>query len=209
VIDGPRFATIVSKSERRGTICLVHRFLQWSPRTDEVVEINTASRPLSRYWLARTTPPVISTAGDFVLGTIQVAASLAEGLPAAALHKFLGQLKYRGELMKEYIFEHVRQEQFTEWPSRRRCMFLFDATLDANAYRERLKLSHTSLYEVVITDGRVHRAQTSLLDCNVQPHDIITERARAYWSPVQPDMDTEVLFEGRATLRRVSDPTST
>ena len=50
------------------------------------------------------------------------------------LAEILLHAKYATEVLKEIVFEHVRDAEYRERPSRRRAMFLFDSSLDPAAY---------------------------------------------------------------------------
>lgn len=174
-------------------------FLHWtSPRflqeAGNAANIELTTTPnASWYWLGK-------------LATREWARPTAPApLGAESIVEFLTQGKYASELLKEYVFEEVRSTEFPQRPSRRRAMYLFDASLDPHVYAEKLKLATHCLYEVKVLNGRLHRASLKALDCNLQLHEDIVKHAQAYWAHVgSPAMETEVLFEGECSMRWIS-----
>ena len=63
--------------------------------------------------------------------------------PGAGVIK--GRLQYVAELLKEYVFENVRRVHFSERPSRRNCMYLFDTSEDSRAQFTRLRCSNCGI----------------------------------------------------------------
>ena len=124
------------------------------------------------------------------------ASNLAETFGEILTHN-----KYTAEVLKEYVFEDVRSSEFAGRPSRRRCMFLFDAVLDPNLYATTLQLRAENLFEVEVLSGALHRARYTDLACNLSKVAEIEERARSYWKHrPEPALETEILFEGQCRM---------
>jgi hypothetical protein len=118
------------------------------------------------------------------------------------------QLAYSSELLKEYIFEEIRQEEFSELPSRKRCMFLFDCNVDYKEYASMMNFDLTKYnlleIEVIDDDSKIFSGDISLLDCNSEAHRKITENARKYWTGIdRNNVKAEVLFEGYFKINNI------
>jgi hypothetical protein len=124
--------------------------------------------------------------------------------PLGQLGELLLHGRYSAEILKEYVFEEVRLLEFPLRPSRRRSMFLFDASLDPDAYAASMSLRKHHLFEVELLSGTVHRAATAELSCNLSLVPEIAERARGYWRhALEPTIGAEILFEGECRMRWV------
>jgi hypothetical protein len=123
-------------------------------------------------------------------------------------HGRLGEIllhaRYAAEVLKEYVFEELRSSEFPMRPSCRRCMFLFDASLDPDTYAANIALRKHHLFEVELLGGAVHRAALADLACNLSLVHEIAVCARRYWQHVpEPAIGTEILFEGECRMHRV------
>lgn len=117
--------------------------------------------------------------------------------------KMSWRAKYSSEILKEYVFEDVRQDHYSALPSRRSCMFLFERTVDAAHALETLgrrkKLDDYSVLEIKLDheEGRIHCADMTLLDCNDNLVEDYEEEAHRYWSGHHSDSGfVEILYEG-------------
>lgn len=123
------------------------------------------------------------------------------------------ELKYSSQLLKEYIFEDIRASEFPQLPSRKRCMFLFEAeqTKEAEGYlrkmnSERSILCGRSLIKVepIKGDSITHRTDAKLLDINLARQPDIADRARKYWQGTSDPIElSEVLLEGSFIIRKI------
>jgi hypothetical protein len=166
------------------------RFLHWASQRF----LDAANRAAS---IEFTTPP---NASWYWKGSLASRAKFGAALPGD-VGEILLHSKYAAQALKEYVFDEIRAMEFSSRPSRRRCMFLFDATLDADAYAATMGLLQHHLFEVELSAGTVHRAPLSELACNLSLVPELEERARAYWRHVEaPSMDTEILFEGTCKM---------
>jgi hypothetical protein len=114
--------------------------------------------------------------------------------------QFAGDYKFRLDVLKEYIFESVRRDEFPSLPSRRRCMFLFDDGPDPDAYLATMpgmaQIRKTLLRVRPLADAQWFRAKPSLLNCNWRTPAEIEQQARQYWGGTDPQLDAEVLLVG-------------
>jgi hypothetical protein len=179
------------------------RFFHWSSwdKPPDSAQFDTRKAwTSSHYWQAKLNHKPEVPDEPLVLGPMRI----EKGHPIAQLfHKLFSISKTNSELLKEYVFDEVREIEFPALPSRRRCMFLFDAEHDPHAYAKQLGFTPATLYEVTVTEGSLHRAKLSLLNCNSMSPPELRAQARLYWAPTEPSMDTELLFEGVAQLQRV------
>ncbi len=92
--------------------------------------------------------------------------------------------KYASELLKELVFEGVRQEHFPTLPSRRRCIFLLPLE-DHNSAIKRFGFSteRSTAVEISVDNAEdLFLADASLLNCNLLKHDELKKEAQRYWS---------------------------
>lgn len=114
----------------------------------------------------------------------------------------------------EIIFERVRIKEFSDSPTRKHCLFLFDLSLDPYRYANSMGFipDQLNLVEVELLDScpKIARVNKSLVGCrikhgklNVSREEIVAD-ARAYWSRVtQTTFDEEILFSGKYRFTRV------
>ncbi len=122
-------------------------------------------------------------------------------------------MKYCSQLLKEYIFEDVRASEFSQVPSRKRCMFLFEIEQDeeAEAYLRKMgcddsKLSGRSLIKLEPIKGNsvTHRTDMKLLNINLSKQPEIVTAARKYWHGTSDPIElSEVLLEGEFIIRKI------
>jgi hypothetical protein len=129
---------------------------------------------------------------------------------AVDLMAFMKVAREAGELIKEYVFEEIRADEFPDKPSRRRCMFLLPPKVDpetAAAYLN-FKATHYGLIEIEPIGGVFHHAKMDLLKCSGGDYATMAARAREYWTEIAADDDPsgEVLFFGDFTITRIIRP---
>lgn len=117
--------------------------------------------------------------------------------------------KARGTREKELLFDRIRAERFSALPSRRTCLFGFGAHFDPAEYARRMQftLDERAVYEIGIGDGAAtHRADSRLLDCDIQPESEQALHAERYWRGAEDDgFHVEILIDGPyRILRRVA-----
>lgn len=112
-------------------------------------------------------------------------------------------LNHQAELLRELIFEQVRQEIFTEKPSRLRCIWLIphDEPLLA-AWRATINGSFHA-FEVE-ADGQFHIGASCYLKPVCFSGDQLRDHARRYWSePVDVQaQQAEILCVGEIKILR-------
>ncbi len=110
-------------------------------------------------------------------------------------------LDHQAELLRELVFEQVRQESFPEKPSRLRCMWLIPhdqellarwcASINSESYR---------VFEVE-AEGRVHVGANKYLRVQCLSGNVLRENARRFWSPLANGGDqVEILCEGEIRI---------
>ena len=180
-----------------------YHLTQWDLSQAEInTEMYTTTNwKLSNYWKVHLTKKYITN--DYFLESLK---KFLDNIPQ--LKEFLIHGKYSSELLKEYIFENVRFERFSDLPSRKNCMFLFDKSVDPIEYSKTLNfnIKNYSLIEIQIdeTKSKYHFADMKLLDCNSFLHDDIVNNAIQYWEGTdESNCFHEVLFEGFFTIKDI------
>ncbi|GAB4557372.1 MAG: hypothetical protein Tsb0020_01450 [Haliangiales bacterium] len=111
--------------------------------------------------------------------------------------------KYASELLKEFIFEDVRQKQFSTLPSRRQCIFLLEIENHGSAiHRFGFTSERPTAVEIsVVNPDAVFLADASLLNCNLLKHAKIKEQAERYWSAERSSEPLlEYMYVGEFTI---------
>ena len=126
-----------------------------------------------------------------------------------ALTLLLGPVKHHSEILKEYVFEEIRQKEFLTLPSRTNCMFLIPNDMDIQEYATNMKfdLVQNTVIEIeIIDEGNLLYADSSLLNCNGDSHESKKTIARRYWGgTTDRNINTEVLFRGQYAITRIID----
>lgn len=169
-------------------------FTSWNV-TELKIDCKYDTRPwkISHYWKQKLT-------GDWEKQQMH-----SSGIPQ--LDKLMQHGKYAAELLKEYIFEEIRQERFSNHPSRKTCMFLFDADLSVDEFAKNINFnpSNYSLIEILPSeDSHFLRADLSHLNCNLGKYNDIVLAANEYWNGVEKSsLQTEILFEGEFVVSKI------
>ena len=116
--------------------------------------------------------------------------------------ELLQESKFRTELLKEYIFEDIRRNEFNGNPSRKECMFCFPDDYDITTIREQFnfkKESRSVCLRVGLDENNSSSLLTdaSYLDCNSLPVNEIEQRARLYWEGCEKPQMPEILVRGQ------------
>jgi len=117
--------------------------------------------------------------------------------------------KYASELLKEYIFEEVRQKDFPNLPSRKNCMFALPDNVNIEEVRARFGMSdqiHKTLLRIegVPENHTVTRVDANFLNCNLSKQPQIKEYATKYWSGEEMENPlTELLLVGRYKILEI------
>lgn len=135
------------------------------------------------------------------LSNIKIKGKEAKELIIEEIMPILKDYKYSTELLKEYIFEEIRQKEFSGCPSRKKCMFCFDKNIDYKKYANQLgfDLNNYNLFEIEILEEKstVHTGNMDLLNCNSQKYNEIATQARTYWKGYERNnLNSEIIFEG-------------
>lgn len=119
------------------------------------------------------------------------------------LLKIVKLAKYSSELLKEYIFEEVRQNKFPDKPSRKNCIFCLSENCDISDMREKYNLNEQLRPTVVKIEGienefKILVCDSNLLNCNIYKFNEIESYAIKYWSGnVTSTPLIEILFFGK------------
>ncbi len=118
--------------------------------------------------------------------------------------------KYTSELMKEMIFEEVRNNHFTERPSRKRCIFALTEDINIKEFRVKsglteIKRKNIIKIEPVDNKSKVFIADAELLNCNTLSIDEIRDKAKLYWDGSGALSFPEVLIEGEFKVIGIVD----
>lgn len=124
------------------------------------------------------------------------------------LEELLIYAKYTAELLKEFVYEGVRQEIDPGLPSRTKCVFAFDDSLDPDRCAKEMAFPTAghSLIRIDSVPGntRTLRARLSLLQNGQDRYDTLAARGRLYWAGLpNPAYDSEVLLEGELRVLEV------
>lgn len=108
----------------------------------------------------------------------------------------------------EKIFEEIRQNEFTQLPSRYSCIYLADkdnVELWHKKALEQLKQKEFPIYEFKAT-GQIHYADPEWLEVDIVSDDEFRDIARKYWdgeaSPTAKEDLREILFSGTLILEK-------
>ena len=187
-----------------------YHFTTWQIGSELVGQQCKTDWEVSNYWQGRLDGSFLVDDDPFKIMPREMLNVLKALQLEEALRPLLLHLQYSSQLLKEYIFEEVRASEFPQVPSRKRCMFLFEAEQDedAEAYLQKMgfELKGKSLIKVEpIEDNSVtHRTDAKLLDVNLSKQPEIATAARKYWHGTnQPAELPEVLLEGLFIIREV------
>ena len=114
--------------------------------------------------------------------------------------------KYYSMLLKEYIFEDIRINEFPDKPSRMKCIFLAPQSVDLKEFAKMMNFGGELKYLEIqpLDDSKVHFANISLLNCDPLDHEVKINNAREYWNGNDEiTKDTEVLYEGEFIITQV------
>lgn len=97
--------------------------------------------------------------------------------------------------LREIVFEEVRLQYFSNLPSRKNCIWVFEK--DATDYWSRTLGGSQHLLRLELT-GVIHIADQRHLVPEILPEDIIRQNAFNYWTGTdgQNKCEQEILFEG-------------
>jgi len=113
------------------------------------------------------------------------------------------------ELLKEYIFEDIRQKLSPSLPSRKKCLFLLDTEENAKVFYDSfgVKKKYKIRVETLEEAKPIIRVDASWLDCNIQTVEQMELFAKSYWSGEiknKHNYKQEILFEGKILVNDVN-----
>jgi hypothetical protein len=119
-------------------------------------------------------------------------------LPINAFLRLTKGYSYSCGFIAEIIFEQVRNEIFSNCPSRFNCMWLCEEN-DIPHWKSQFE-SESSVYKVRVT-GKLHIADSSVLPGDTLSHDEIRKIAYDYWNGIiKRDSSREMLFYGKVEI---------
>lgn len=184
----------------------LYHFSSWvKEQVDTSQTYDTTGWELSNYWTQKLKNTDLVDPTSLLDSLQQIVSATGSTLDISPLNDQIKLSKYYSELLKEYIFEDVRQAEFSDKPSRKSCMFLVPIEVNPIEYANKLgfDISRLSAWEVELLDNdSIHFADIRLLDCNSLEHDRKVENARKYWTGTDVrDFNTEVLYSGKFKLK--------
>jgi hypothetical protein len=98
---------------------------------------------------------------------------------------------------REQLFEEVRLEFFSNYPSRNKCLWIIPNDKNAVNYWWNTLGQKGKIFEINVS-GKVHQASQQYLDLSTNSFDFIREQAFKYWTATtgMNKIEDECLFEG-------------
>jgi len=175
---------------------LLH-YTRWKLREEHIGREFCTSWDISHYWkqkLRKAWAQDSLELPDIYIGKTSLTELLRHG-------------KYAAELLKEFVFEEVRENRFRDRPSRKRCLFAFPTELDPRTYRSTIGFTNLdrTLIRIQPLDGaRIHFGSMDLLDCNLSDYEELTHKAAEYWAGCElANPRAEALLEGRFRIMEI------
>lgn len=133
---------------------------------------------------------------------------LLKNLLPSDFQQNISKAKYEAEFKKEEVFESVREDEFPNLPSRKRCIYAIPSSIDPLEFGKSINLhvDKFNLIEIrpVLNRSKVLQSKMSLLNCNGISVLDMQEIARTYWSGEnEASLDTEVLIEGEIEITSI------
>jgi hypothetical protein len=139
-------------------------FSHWDPASiDSSTTYNTDNWQSSSYWLNKQVDEVQiqGTVEPLIEGISKILRLFGQTLDISPLSSEIQKAKYYSELLKEYIFEDIRINEFPSKPSRKKCMFLAPSEVDIYEYAKRLgyQVEKKNFFEIETTEAsNIHYA---------------------------------------------------
>lgn len=179
------------------------RMFHWTQLDPRAVSVATRPDAPSWHWRHHVDAEGVLEPDDPLLARLRAA---RPALPEADRRLLALAMKAAGAA-RERAFEAVRAERFAHLPSRRSCLFGIPVGQDPRAAAARMGLDLGGRRCVVLAvddpQARVHRADTSHLDCAhlVGEPDALVAHALRYWGGEVADPGrVELLVEGRLAV---------
>ena len=179
---------------------MVYHFTTWNLSDEHIGKVINVAWDASNYWqhkMTRGWVPQLANLPDNIT---------VNGIPMSSLNELLNHMKYTSELLKEYIFDEIRSNEYPSKPSRRKCMFAFSTVHDPDGYAKRLGFDRTRyrLMTLRVLEGtKLHFGDMVHLNTNLSDHKGIVEAARRYWAGADANLPTaEAVIEGPLEIVR-------
>ncbi|MGD6778825.1 DUF2441 domain-containing protein [Sutcliffiella horikoshii] len=117
----------------------------------------------------------------------------------------INSLGHYQRLIREFIFEEIRKEFFSNLPSRQKCLWVIPNNIDIiNYWWKQIYSDERVLLKVSLT-GKIHQVNQRYLKCNFESLDYNREQAFRYWtgSSEFSNIENEILFEGHIRIVEV------
>jgi len=107
-------------------------------------------------------------------------------------------------LARESIFENIRTKDFSDFPSRQRCIWLLRDEGEVAYWWKRLKCKSESQWVKLSATGKAFYADARFLHGDSEPISQSIAKARKYWRGVVSDIpELEAIFEGELRVLEV------
>lgn len=178
----------------------LYHFSTWQHSDEHIGKVINVSWDVSNYWKQKLTrgwvPQMVNLPDNVVVN----------GMALSKLNELLNHMKYTSELLKEYILEEVRANEYPSKPTRRKCMFAFSSKHDPDDYAKRLGFDRKRyrLMTLRVLEGtNLHSGDMMHLNTNLSDHQGMVEAAQKYWAGADESLPTaEVLVEGQLEIIR-------
>ena len=174
----------------------------WNPDEIDFEKIYETNWAISNYWINKLNDrnQVRGEMDEAIAGLQTILKVTGQSFDLSFFKNEMQAAKYYSELLKEYIFEEVRLNEFSDKPSRKNCMFLVPFEIDILEYGKKMNfdLTNKTMIEIeTMEDAKIHFADITLLNCNNLIHDEKVEKAKEYWKGTELiNLNTEILFRG-------------
>ncbi len=110
-------------------------------------------------------------------------------------------------IVREFVFEEVRREFYSNLPSRQRCMWVIPDNKDSLRYWWNMLKQKGQIVKLELT-GKLFQTNHRDLLLTTNSLDYVRMQANRYWSPLEEInmVEDECLFEGAATAIEILNP---
>lgn len=180
------------------------RFERLRPDFEGIVRAGVLRGPLVAPWLAKVDELELDAGDARALRGLLLGMATSDHITQAINAFAIAHTRRQRNL--ELTWERVRGDQFSTRPSRRRCLFLFDArTVEEGRERAHRMGVYDVCHEVELVEpatARVHTADARWLDHKIPL--ATAERGARYWrGDMTGDPMVETLIEGAVRVVRV------
>ncbi|WP_164670225.1 DUF2441 domain-containing protein [Virgibacillus doumboii] len=113
-------------------------------------------------------------------------------------------LTYYWHFARETAFEDVRKQDYSEYPSRQRCLWLSgNSNIDNWILEMGFNPSTHQILELNL-EGNLFKCDSTFVNGKPRSLNTVRENARRYWNQeIVDENKIEYLFEGKATVRNI------